>query len=144
MKEAFEKIIERLEEYKYSHLAEHNNERLEHCTENERGEHCDGIDCFWCVWERAIEIVKEVAEEYCSSEIPNKSDGWIPVSQRLPERQDSDCTFICFYLVQGYFEKIYKGFRNEDGEWVSERGNIINGVIAWQPLPEPYKPKGEQ
>ena len=186
MKEAFEKIIERLEEpTNYTIMC---------------GKHFTTVD-------RAIEIVNQVAEEYSSSEIPNKlldslhekilkskfaeevteaeidalvkakwnmsekptssggdknvlrefshrnheldieashsNDGWIPVSERLPQRQDSDCTFICFYLVQGHFERIYKGFRNEDGEWVSEHGNIINGVIAWMPLPEPYKPKGE-
>ena len=36
MKEFIEKLIGRLEEYKYSHLVEHDKERLEHCTENER------------------------------------------------------------------------------------------------------------
>lgn len=128
---AFEKIIEGLEKVR--------DERVfvaEHTFDVFPDGQVSGL-------EKAIEIVNQVAEEYSSSEITNKSDGWITVSQRLPERQDSDCTFICFYLVQGYFERIYKGFRNEDGEWVSERGNIINGVVAWMPLPEPYQPKGE-
>lgn len=75
MKEFVEKLIGRLEEYKYSHLVEHDKERLEHCTENERAEHCEGIDCFWCVWEKAIEIVNQLAEEYNNGFCEWKLDG---------------------------------------------------------------------
>lgn len=57
------RILERLEDYKYTHLVERDKERLEHCTENDRAEHCEGIDCFWCVWDKAISIVQEVAKE---------------------------------------------------------------------------------
>ena len=52
-----EKSIEQLEEYKYSHLVERKSERLKHCEEQE-DEYCKTIDCFWCVWNRAMEIVK--------------------------------------------------------------------------------------
>ena len=62
MKEFVEKLIGRLEEYKYSHLVERDLERFEHCKENEK--HCEGNDCFWCVWDKAKQIVNELAEEY--------------------------------------------------------------------------------
>ena len=62
-----EKILEKLEDYKYSHLVEHDSERIEHCKEHEG--HCEGSDCFLCIWDRAIEIVQKVAKEY--------DGGWI-------------------------------------------------------------------
>lgn len=63
MKEFIEKLIYRLEEYKDSHLIEHNSERLKHCKEvGHRA--CDGADCFLCVWDKATEIVNQLAEEY--------------------------------------------------------------------------------
>ena len=51
-----EKVVAELEEYKYSHLVEHDSERYEHCKEEEIN--CDGRDCFLCVWDKAISIVR--------------------------------------------------------------------------------------
>ena len=63
MKEFIDKLIERLEEYKYTHLIEHDSERLKHCKEVGH-KACDGVDCFLCVWYKATEIVNQLAEEY--------------------------------------------------------------------------------
>lgn len=52
-----EKVVAELEEYKYSHLVEHDSERYEHCKEEEKN--CDGRDCFLCVWDKAILIVRK-------------------------------------------------------------------------------------
>ena len=51
-----EAVAAELEEYKYSHLVERDSERCEHCKEEEKN--CDGNDCFLCVWDKAIEIVR--------------------------------------------------------------------------------------
>lgn len=71
--------------------------------------------------------------------------GWIPVSERLPE--DMQRVLIWFeYYRYGNFNCMYQtyGFGYVcDGEWSS----FINGetgwrdakIIAWMPLPEPYK-----
>lgn len=62
-----------------------------------------------------------------------KSDNWIPCSERLPEESldsvigwDEHRKRCCFVQYYG-------------GKWVL--GNDIDSVkiIAWQPLPEPYK-----
>lgn len=85
------------------------------------------------------------------------NDGWIPCSERLPEIRDR---YLCqiertsySYMDLLYFSKNLEevdeydfmgkkcaGFYSYDSEY----GHCeYDGVIAWQPLPEPYKPKGE-
>ncbi len=82
-----------------------------------------------------FEIVQEVAEEYNS--------GWIACSERLP-----DDAFGCLVTVidcepstQTDFENILPYFVGYDGySWNDADGNVIPfEVIAWQPLPEPFK-----
>ena len=84
----------------------------------------------------AIEIVKQEAEQY--------NNGWIPCSERLPEvpegTEDDDCP---------EFNVTIKGASraatlrcSSDGTWFDEFGYVYP-VIAWQPLPKPYQPKGE-
>lgn len=85
------------------------------------------------------------------------NDGWIPVSERLPEEHDS-----IFKKLKGtdkwhtgMFEKesddvsatieFEDGTRKTtlsytfDGEWNLENCPVKKKVIAWQPLPAPYK-----
>ena len=64
---------------------------------------------------------------------------WIPVSVNKPQRQDSKNTIIEFYFVSTKRGNVRLGFRDEDGEWLTEHGNIISNVIAWMPLPPAYK-----
>ena len=58
---------------------------------------------------------------------------WIPVSKRMPERckevivtdiETSD-TYLSRYIGNGY--------------WECDNGLFKNRIIAWMPLPEPYK-----
>ena len=77
---------------------------------------------------------------------PNRQTGeWIPVSERLPKidaengRKASDVVLVC--LAD---EKIHMGFYFEDKKWRfcesgEEKEPFWKDVIAWQPLPEPYK-----
>ena len=136
-------LIERLEEYKYTHLVACDSERLEHCKENEKD--CEGNDCFLCVWEKAIEIVKKLASEH--------NNGWIPCSERLPNKEEylkDDGRFIVTdgnRRYQSIYDRYEGRFRtvklfNNGGSvrgWDFEADNC---VIAWQPLPAPYR-KGE-
>lgn len=64
---------------------------------------------------------------------------WIPVSERLPERQDSKNTFLRMYLVCSERGVVHMGFRDEEGIWRTIHGNRIYNEVAWMPLPEPYK-----
>lgn len=87
------------------------------------------------LWEMAQDIVKTVAIE-CSN-------GWIPVSERLPEEPKENPVFenkeLELYLVsvknQDYaFRAFWNGKSFTDG-WSKL------DVIAWMPLPEPYNPE---
>lgn len=70
------------------------------------------------------------------------SDGWIPVSERLPDKpepyeEDS-------YLIQDYqVVTPYSAYWN--GEiWTDVDDKKIVKVLAWQPLPQPYKESEEE
>ena len=91
-------------------------------------------------WNRAIykcsTIVSEVEAEY--------GNGWIPCEKALPEEEG-------WYLVYTKPDKGYKSinkaqfrkgyeWNNFTPHWQGAGGNWGN-VIAWMPLPEPYKPE---
>ena len=67
---------------------------------------------------------------------------WIPVSKRLPEENETVAASTDYGV---YPEARYS---KEDGwEWAYEAGSDywveLKGVIAWMPLPEPYKAESE-
>ena len=123
MREFVEKLIDRLEEYKYSHLIERDSGQSEHCLGQDD---CEMMDCTLCVWDKAKEIVNQLAEEH--------NNGWIPCSERLPEENAVvlTCDKEGWISVNVYMP--YMGARND-----FECGYYE----AWRPLPEPYKPKGD-
>lgn len=56
--------------------------------------------------------------------------GWIPVSERLPKENG-------YYLTTTMYHKVYCDY------WEEDRFNRTEAVIAWMPLPEPYKAESE-
>ena len=130
MNEAFEKILKKIEEKrnKYQRLADGSNFdgwNEEDIKYSAKAEMCEELK----------EIVHEVAEEY--------NGGWIPCSKRLPEDAFGCLVTIidCEPSTQTDFENILPYVVGYDGEsWNDEDGNEIPfEVIAWKPLPEPYK-----
>lgn len=120
MQEVYEKIIEKLEE-------------------SAQGSKDSKDLSKYSAYKQSIEIVKQAAEEY--------NNGWIPCSERLPNKDEylkDDGRFIVtdgnrryqsiYDIYQGKFRtsKLYGGWRDYE---------IDNCAIAWQPLPEPYQPK---
>ena len=67
-----------------------------------------------------------------------KENGWIPVSEGLPEECENVLTSVKFTGCLGRYGTFQKiGHIDYYGNW---RGDCIGGeVIAWMPLPESYK-----
>ena len=72
------------------------------------------------------------------------NEGWIPVEERLPEVSDE--LYYNTQLVTLEDGEVCLGvYRNEEDEWWTRRQEgetvytNVHKVVAWQPLPEPYK-----
>lgn len=74
----------------------------------------------------------ELAEEI--GELADKQ--WIPCSERLPEKPvvGEDCYLIQAQYVEQPFVAYWDGHN-----WTDECYEIAKHVIAWMPLPKPYR-----
>ena len=102
---------------------------------------------------KAIEIVKQEAEKF-GTDINVVSNGWIPCSERLPEESGyylvtyhdwSDGNFLPKY-DDTYVRRLHYQISEHFVGWnypknVDDRAenDCHKEVIAWQPLPEPFK-----
>lgn len=90
-------------------------------------------------------IIRSHMDEGKDTNVPS-NEGWIPVEERLPENGTNG--IYDMQLVTLKDGEVCLGvYRNEDSEWWTRKQegethytNKHEG-IAWQPLPEPYKPK---
>lgn len=99
---------------------------------------CQYYDGFEDGVSKAIEIVKggmEDAEDAKDTNVPGK---WIPCSERLPKKPeiygDSDGYIVQTRRVEQPFIGYWDG-----REWADEEVDVVDEVIAWMPLPEPYR-----
>jgi hypothetical protein len=104
----------------------------------------------YSAYKDAIQIVQEVAKEY--------GNEWIPFTQRkITEEEKAEFIYETEYLLTCKLPDdnteiivCYKNgdvgidtFFNDCGECYLDSGNeLVDEVIAWQPLPAPYQ-KGE-
>lgn len=103
-----------------------------------------------------VKVIQEMIEQLQDDlEQDEKENGWIPVNERLPE-DEKEC-LVTLEKVYGTPEKLY-GIANylkfgDTGYWNERKygylewdkysdghgGTKMYKVIAWMPLPEPYK-----
>ena len=85
--------------------------------------------------------VKEIIRKHMD-DATDTNDGWILVEDGLPEvpKELEDAHCLEFNVTIKGAEKATTLKYSWDGAWFDDNGNVYN-VIAWQPLPEPYKPK---
>lgn len=88
------------------------------------------------------DIINQVEAEY--------NNGWISVDDRLPEKFDSVLVSCEGCIIGGTHEGekcefVATGDMSSKDHWQIQGHSDIKyiKVIAWQPLPEPYVPKGE-
>ena len=106
-------------------------------------------------FKEAIEIVKQEAEKY--------NDNWIPCNERMPE--ESESIFAKYKGTEKWKDNMFEKMSDEvnvtiekedgkrltmyahtvDGKWKNDMLRVYETwrVIAWQPLQQPYQPKGE-
>lgn len=97
------------------------------------------------VYEQIVEQLSSVTDKMCFTKdiqlkpLPKERREWIPVSERLPETDED------VLITDGV--TVYIGWMIDatDRQWRadSEDNYFINDVIAWMPLPEPYKVESE-
>lgn len=107
------------------------------------------IDCDNCIHNLVCNREQHLKERCIFFEEPRPHGEWISCSERLPE--DERPVLIYAWNVHHVVAR-YGQFRTEDGgyknAWVTAGawfGNteIKHKVIAWTPLPEPYKEEGD-
>lgn len=85
---------------------------------------------------KGLSIAKSIIRKHIN-------DGWIPVEERLPEKPEN-----------GYQEPKYNVMIKDaiipttlkftsKGKWKDDLGQEYE-IIAWRPLPEPYRPEGSE
>ena len=84
----------------------------------------------------SYEGAKQILESLSSAQ------QWIPCSERLPEEEEED--FLVTdgeSMAVGYYRQDARAWDSTDFGWIEnkEKGYGINEVVAWMPLPEPYK-----
>lgn len=95
------------------------------------------------------DIIRKHLSRENSTEIKRSSrdnDGWIPVEERLPEisrtpEEDDECPEFNV-TIRGAEEATTLKYSSADGTWFDDNGYVYD-VIAWRPLPEPYRPEPE-
>lgn len=100
--------------------------------------------CIQSMYIQTEKIIRFHMDDVTDTNIPS-NDGWIPVEEQLPEEKEGAIrTFKqlmkSLYLVTDGRGVIIALF--DDGHFIDVDDYIpYEKVIAWRPLPEPYKPK---
>lgn len=88
---------------------------------------------------KVAKLEKQIAEQESKTE-------WIPVSECLPEEKENPITMDFYeYPCTVKFGDVYdvRYYKFGRGKWWHGAGTIDKEVIAWMPLPEPYKAESE-
>lgn len=90
----------------------------------------DGTDNFY-------NVVAEIIRKHMNG-------GWIPVEERLPEEKVNPVSQDYYeYQVTAKFGNVkdVRHYKYGNGHWWNGPGIVDQYVIAWRPLPEPYRPE---
>lgn len=93
----------------------------------------DIIECYadFLDWDRKEDMVDSIMEKCFATD--NNVGGWIPVTERLPEKDVKVLTYGVYGFSVNYRDRFSGKWRGVNGkpQWITH----------WMPLPEP--PKGE-
>lgn len=94
-----------------------------------------------CGYAALTRVVSEAeVKEILDSVVAEYNNGWIPCSERLPEKHvDVLVDFGDENPIIAWYSHVNDTWKNSSTDYV-----INVDVIAWQPLPEPYNPGKEK
>ena len=84
------------------------------------------------------------------SEYIDSNGKWIPVSERLPKAEYGEGDSVLCCTETGLMHILYWDGGNwcvptgEPHQWVNHKTGWHDKVIAWMPLPEPYREEGKK
>lgn len=82
-------------------------------------------------------VIQDMIEQLLADlEQDEKANGWIPVSERLPEASG---TYQVTCMDGRIYHSTYAKFQSKLKRWDLTGARSYWKVIAWLPLPEPYK-----
>ena len=113
----------------------------------ERGETMTDQELKECIAEVKYSAIPEQSKKKITNALMENQQkiGWIPCSERLPDEIDKYYLVTYRSVICGEFEhgttiSYLSTFSNEDKSWEIEEEHGNNWiVIAWMPLPKPYK-----
>lgn len=79
---------------------------------------------------RSVETIKN---------LPSAEPHWIPVTERLPKPNETVGRVLKHYLVQDIYGDMLVGIWDGVNWQMSCSIEVIDDVVAWMPLPKPYK-----
>lgn len=97
----------------------------------------DAINLLWYFQDECCSAIVEDVEELPSADRPQ---GWIPCSERLPEdvQIGDEYPTVIFCTKENTYAGFYEHYLG--GKWWAEDGDyVVDDVIAWMPLPKPWK-----
>lgn len=114
MMQELEKILEEIEKL-----------RMTYGFQSERGQHLSRNN------NMIIDAVENIIRKHMN-------DGWIPVEERLPEKDGFYIATIDGEII-GEDDPVVGLAEYDRGYWYDDED--YTRVIAWRPLPEPYRPE---
>lgn len=109
--------------------AESEGKRMSEC------DYCRHVEM--CSWRESLE------ERGC--DFFDYGNKWIPVSERLPKESEYVGNVCKYYLIQDEYGDMHVAHYNKIG-WIPIHSLKALGdeVMAWMPLPQPYKAESEE
>lgn len=139
--QVLEKILEEIEE-RIKRLKEADNMCRVNAERNRNFESMKYFQSLMFATERAESIIRDIIR----SHMDEVADDWIPVEERLPDSLNKELYDINLATLEDG-EVCIGVYRDDKKEWWTRKkeGETLyttkHNVIAWKPLPEPYKPK---
>lgn len=88
--------------------------------------------------------VKSIINTAITALEKQENGAWIPISERLPENNVKCLVTVQYENFAGIYTMVTTGSFNDKKIKIYGEQPVISNrkIIAWQPLPEPYKSEG--